>query len=262
MSELPQSCVHRLERAREHLDTFEAEARAFLDAQPYKRVIKKQSQPINEAVFTYPDPPLHLSLIVSDYLHELRSCLDSLVFHLAGCPDDHKCRLQFPIFDDPNAYAGKCKVKDGYLEGIPSEAEAVIERLQPYNRPDYWDLPIPYVPGNMPLMRLHDLNRVDKHRTLHLMVRSVAMVGMWGAETDFPTIDVFGPQKDDTNLQRLADEVNVDVMPTFSVSFEDRWPTERMNNAPLYLRWFLDHISNRVLPQFERFFKNGVRIAL
>jgi hypothetical protein len=254
MSELPQSCLLRLERAREHLDTFEAEARTFLDSQPYKRVIKKHGQSVPEA---YPDPPPRLALIISDYLHELRSCLDSLVFHLAGCPDDRECRLQFPIFSKERGYV---EHEERYLNGVCDDAKAVIKGLQPYNRPDNWEFPFPYRPERVLLVRLHDLNRVDKHRTLHLMVRSVVSVGMWSAEPGF-SLDVFGPQKDDASLQRLADEMNVDVMPMFGVSFEDRWPTEGINHAGFYLRLILRHVSERVLPQFDRFFKSGVRIA-
>jgi hypothetical protein len=105
-----------------------------------------------------PEPsPLHLGVIVGDFLHNLRCVLDHLVWQLVELngakPGKHN---QFPIFDTPKAY----KEKAGrYLRGVHPDHEALIETFQPYHLdgdPSYHYLAV-----------LRNLSDIDKHRFVH-----------------------------------------------------------------------------------------------
>jgi hypothetical protein len=108
-----------------------------------------------------PEPsPLHLGVIVGDFLHNLRCVLDHLVWQLVVLngqePSDHN---QFPIFDTPDAY----KKKAGrYLRGIAADHRALVETFQPYHLGD--DAASHY------LAVLRDLSNIDKHRFVHPVV--------------------------------------------------------------------------------------------
>jgi hypothetical protein len=110
---------------------------------------------------TDPEPsPLHLGVIVGDFLHNLRCVLDHLVWQLVLLnrqePGEHN---QFPIFDTPDAY----KKKAGrYLRGVAADHRALIETFQPYH--------LGADASSHYLAVLHDLSNIDKHRFVHPVV--------------------------------------------------------------------------------------------
>jgi hypothetical protein len=104
--------------------------------------------------------PLHLGVIVGDFLHNLRCVLDHLVWQLVELngqePTNHN---QFPIFDKRANY----KAKAGrYLRGVAADHQALIETFQPYrlNGDPKYDY----------LAMLRDLSNIDKHRFVHPVV--------------------------------------------------------------------------------------------
>ena len=108
-----------------------------------------------------PEPsPLHLGVIVGDFLHNLRCVLDHLVWQLVELngvkPGDHN---QFPIFDTPAAYNEKA---GRYLRGVASDHRALIEGFQPYH--------LDGDPTRHYLAVLRDLSNIDKHRFVHPVV--------------------------------------------------------------------------------------------
>lgn len=98
---------------------------------------------------------------IGDVLHNLRSSLDHLAYALAaahtGLPLSEALEkgTGFPIFDNAADFHDKRKGQRS-IRGIASDAQATIERLQPYQRgPDF---------GLDPLWLLHQLSNIDKHR--------------------------------------------------------------------------------------------------
>jgi hypothetical protein len=79
------------------------------------------------------------------------------------------------------------KIFDRKLAGVPDPARRLIERLQPYHRPEA----LLTGPLNDPLMVIHDLDRIDKHRQL-----AVALCGF--------SITAFGMAGIHIMLQRYA----------------------------------------------------------
>jgi hypothetical protein len=78
-------------------------------------------------------PPTHISHIFGDVIQSANSCLDYLVAELFGRysnGEPGKVSHEFPIVNSPALFNEK--IGKGALFGIPFEAVAVIERLQPY----------------------------------------------------------------------------------------------------------------------------------
>jgi hypothetical protein len=181
-------CVLKLRRSYAHLEDVKGKIGLYLDA-------------ANETFTTDPDPdrPGHVrgwvtadkpardpfSLLIGDCLQNLRTSLDQIAFELntgrtSHATQDIEKRSEFPIFgEDSPTDTGhdrfhRCHVKGGKIgtpvptsglaktEGMDSAAQKIIEKLQPYYRGNAYDTD--------PLWRIHELNRIDKHRSLHAAV--------------------------------------------------------------------------------------------
>jgi hypothetical protein len=223
-----------------------------------------------------------ISPIIGDVLHNLRSGLDNLAFALAASythplPDDFEESSEFPIFGDRAKSgatgAGHGKFHDASKAGVPNrgsglikirgwhpDAQTAVEGLQPYNRGNSFE--------NDPLWVLHELDRIDKHRTLHVGVAGIAsgsyfgpgdvnLAGMQGGqvrvgggpiETDTPYAWVTGatllpidPSKD----------VYMDIGLTLQVAFAPSTPC--VENQPI-CKTLLDlhmHVAGTVVPALQ-----------
>jgi hypothetical protein len=161
----------KLEWASEHLDALENSIRAFVDTQPYHLLLQFNLETrTNEARIDYlkrlnPD----WSLMVGDVVHCLRSALDNLTFALAvkhsgEAVAGESRSLQFPICDDTRDWDGD-RVTDRPPQKkkvalVAPRAQAVIQGLQPYHRPDR--------DGPDLLSALRDLSNIDKHKHILL----------------------------------------------------------------------------------------------
>jgi hypothetical protein len=109
-------------------------------------------------------PPRRVAVLVGDYLYNLRSALDHLVYTLAvanlGEPLPEKIARgsEFPIFNDAISYA---KGQSRKIGGIAPEAQKTIEEFQPYHARRL---------RSHPLWLLHELSNIDKHRAPHLAI--------------------------------------------------------------------------------------------
>jgi len=142
---------------------------------------------------TWIDPPPfpadEVSLLVGDCLQCYRSALDHLAFELASAftiplTDDFSKASEFPIFGDragsgstdfnrrrsKGSRAGDPAPGSGLakIAGIDPNAQTIIEGLQPYMRGQSFE--------DNPLWWLQELNRLDKHRLLHLLAASAGAV--------------------------------------------------------------------------------------
>jgi hypothetical protein len=94
--------------------------------------------------------------LAGDVIHNLRSALDHLANQLAlvGCPtltDKELRQIEFPIAETLKKYEDD---KARKVKGMRPEAVKAIDDLKLYKG------------GNDPLWRLHELDNIDKHRTL------------------------------------------------------------------------------------------------
>ena len=76
-------------------------------------------------------PPLDWAVVIGDIAHNLRSCLDHMVWQLAlsqtATPFNN---AEFPIFIDPSRYNKRGRVS---IRDLTSTMKAFIEGLQPYH---------------------------------------------------------------------------------------------------------------------------------
>lgn len=90
MAGIPESYILKLNRAHKHLERLQAEIDEW--AGPYERAVTHEPD-ADRAGYTafyvdVPTPPSDFSLRISEFLHNLRSGLDSLAFALANAYTD------------------------------------------------------------------------------------------------------------------------------------------------------------------------------
>ncbi len=109
-----------------------------------------------------------ISILAGEVVHHLRSCLDYIVWELAGSGSkaQQAASLKFPILDRKPVEKEWWRRFERKITGVPPRPRQLIESLQPYHRPEA----ILTGPLNHPLMVIHDLDRIDKHRQLGIAI--------------------------------------------------------------------------------------------
>lgn len=100
-------------------------------------------------------PPIRLSVLVAECVHNMRSAVDNLIRALTRTTNpSSKCHgLAFPLLKGLNEWNEK---SDKSLKGIPQAAKDIIQQLQPWS-----DMSAP-----KPLVIPNKLSYVDKHRAI------------------------------------------------------------------------------------------------
>jgi hypothetical protein len=184
MNEL-QGAQLRLNRAGEHLPGLNEIIQAIVSTYENGVVAERDPEsgdwePTGNPVELF---ELRASVIIGEVVHNLRACLDYLVYALAQAdsgrvPD----RTQFPIEDSPQGFTAR---RNTFLEGVSDENVAIIRKYQPYN-------------GCWWTENLRELSNADKHREL-VRVKSdlMAVTGglavlPWDMEANTPLVDPDG----------------------------------------------------------------------
>jgi hypothetical protein len=152
----------KVDRAVEHLKALDLGCQIFLQTKPYYVSAEFEPDKARHAVLlrVRQPVPLALSVVVGDFLHDLRSALDQAAWLLA-CRSNPVAKLwqdnmartiSWPFLDDPGKLGDHglgCRVAD--------DARAVLDRAQPYQGTD----------RARSLERLDALWNIDKHRVVH-----------------------------------------------------------------------------------------------
>jgi hypothetical protein len=152
----------KLRWASKELQALDRDIGDYFKRDPYAIEVEHDGDTGEEVVYcdvTEPvdeDWAIRLGVIATEW----RGALDYTVHELAGRPVGG--RRQFPIFKDEWEYRqprGKRKVsfRDSMLKDVPDPHCTVIDRLQPYHRPD---------PSSDPLAMLDWLTGCHKHKAL------------------------------------------------------------------------------------------------
>lgn len=159
--------VHaRLDRARDHLATLAEDVDTYVRLPPYRTTRTRPDDRgwITERAELVVEPPLRMSLALSDLTHQLRAALDNVV----GClrPSGPTGESGFPIRADEEAYAALAQKR---LLGVPDWARTYIEQVQPFGEERR------QTPGERSrrmigdaLLVLDELARRDRHRAMLL----------------------------------------------------------------------------------------------
>jgi len=100
-----------------------------------------------------PEPDWRISLMIGDCVHNARSSLDHLWKRL-------RKQGNFPLFAMRDGDKGWLACREDILKGIPFEAHALIDALQPCTLGEHAQ--------SHPLAILNKLDRIDKHEEIHL----------------------------------------------------------------------------------------------
>jgi hypothetical protein len=148
----------KLERAAGHLREIKAINATFADVELDMPFVRDEERGVGYFEVRLPEPPAAIGLIVGDFLHNLRSCLDYLVWQVVRSNPPHtpSRRNMFPICQSQSAFDEQ--VKRRRLDGVPLEAVGVVKSLQPFDSPEH------------PLALLDELYNADKHRDLNLAI--------------------------------------------------------------------------------------------
>lgn len=152
----------KIARAGDHLESLDAALGRFVKDGGYRFVSEQDPNTEEYVARVYSNlqppvpPPMSLGVMVGDFLHNLRSALDHVIWQLATSPS---MANQFPIFDTPEGFQKK---RARYLRSVPEKHWAQIESYQPYEG------------RNDVLAVLATLNDVDKHRLLLPGVMAIA----------------------------------------------------------------------------------------
>jgi hypothetical protein len=170
-------------RAETHLHELNRKRVEWINGHPYTFVVKPDTKPDTyffELVETSA-PPTHLGVILGDYVHNLRSALDHLVWQLVETvngvevPRNRRAEVFFPLAPTRREFWDKPP-----LSYLTVEQVAFIEGFQPYRKGD--------APNR--LRNLHDFWNADKHRVINPVVVRVAEQGplfKWNASAGNPS---------------------------------------------------------------------------
>jgi hypothetical protein len=160
----------KIERAKKHLVYLEQEVMRFRDE---KIAVVFSDEDMTKGKFgTHVNSFVTVRVLsfdavcaAGDVVQNLRTALDHLANHLVAVAGNAPTRhTQFPIAKGADTYeAGKTK----QVEGMRPEAVEAIDRLKPYKG------------GNDLLWKIHELNNIDKHRTLFTIDSACIMQDDW-----------------------------------------------------------------------------------
>lgn len=112
--------------------------------------------------------------MAGDVVHNLRGALDHLAYQLVlvGNPETMPySRIEFPIAWDAGIYE---KLKARKMEGMRPEAVKAIDELQPYKGGK-----------GEALWKIHELDIIDKHRTVFSPGKDFLLEGPWVGPTPY-----------------------------------------------------------------------------
>src|SRR5690349_14014279 len=135
----------KLSRAREHLQLLDTEVAVFMKSNPYRCTYERDPKDGSHVwgVEVAKAAPMRLSILVGDATHNLRSCLDHIVWQLSLLTTATPySRSEFPIYDvEFEPQSNECFDKRGRvkIQHVPYPAKKYIESVQPYHGRDWPD---------------------------------------------------------------------------------------------------------------------------
>jgi hypothetical protein len=225
----------KIDRASEQTDILESEFEAFYADRAHS--VREAIDPETgrkKAIFSTLPIPLRWGALIGEIVHDLRSALDSAVYDLTiaeqGGPLD---RTEFPVFEDEGKYdqttrKGEPAPGSGVFKvrGVNSRAKALIRQAQPF------EVAKTSPPDRKPIMALvHELNIIDKHRTIHLM-RQQTNEFSWRVLRDIQPISLAvipamedGAEWGEWTPTVIDDQPDVEFNIAFELAFAETTPT-------------------------------------
>ena len=247
--------ILELIRAKEHLDSLEAQVGMFHTSDPTEVSIKLN--PANGRKIIHvklPLAPQRLGLVAGDVFFALRAALDHLMWQLClltktGDETTNK-RTEFPCAYTYDARMGKrgtdARLREAMKE-IPPAAADEIKALQPYHRGDAYK--------EDPLWQIDELCNIAKHMTIPL---SHGQIDFKINITEADIEDVVMPYLGEIIYMLTADgsaKVQLHPEATSAVVFGSRKIGVEVTGPER--RALHQFVANTVFPRFYRFFETS-----
>lgn len=165
---VPDDILLKIERAQRHIDELEALVDAFMKPNPYKIIVKYNSDADQSILYAASNPliPPEISIVAGDVIHGLYSSLDHLAHELVvannGSPSTS---TSFPISKHTPTSKDEKTRYERQVCGMRQEAIEIIESMNPHEGAD----------NN--LWTIHKLNNINKHRRLVLVGYATHLLG-------------------------------------------------------------------------------------
>jgi hypothetical protein len=240
--DLPEQIQWKLYRAKQHFLEFEREASAYMNVEPYGpgRMIFAPESTFEKPLCIYAPAkpvPARFGLIAGDYLQNLRSVFDYLVWQLilANGKTPDETVTAFPICKSEKSFE---LVRKKRLVGVPEEAIDMIRALQPYSERD------PSSARPQTIHILDELTNANKHR----QVLSTTLATMLKPDTEvpFPHIEL------ELIRHREGESIPGERLLAY-LAFEGNIVKGLEVTATLSA--LMDWVGFEVLPQFQKFFR-------
>lgn len=160
------SAEAKIKRAEKHINEIEDELLAFGNKNPYKVTAERDSN-TRELIYRMVevgDPP-DIAAAVGDALHNLRSALDHVICAFSSNVNGS---TGFPLIDPAKKASERKNTFDSKISSLSPDGKKIVERFNPHDRidPDLW--------------RLHQLDILDKHKTLATVAASFGLLDVSG----------------------------------------------------------------------------------
>jgi hypothetical protein len=261
-----ESALAKIDRAQKHTDSLETEIAAFRAENTCE--IRQHFDPgtgrKSATVHVSRNIPIEWAIVIGEIMYDLRSALDHAITDLTIREQGQALsETEFPIFDDEPTYSrlrsrgalkGQPAPGSGLfkIRGVNDRTRALIYQLQPF------EFQKALVAGKAPMLSLlHQLNIVDKHRTIHILRYSTKETS-WEVLRDITPIQPLGlglPVGEIKHGAKVAewlptqepkDEVDMKFTLGFDVAFGEGAPP-------------LDGLRGQSLIPVCRLFATGVR---
>jgi hypothetical protein len=201
----------KLKRAKENIFNLNSEIEGFFNEGKYPVIPEHDREILLEAIQYHKNRviPPRFSVLAGEIIHHFRSCFDHIVWHFSMGPKHDIRKIEFPIFEHSLNHNTR-KSFEGKIHAVTDpNAISLIERLQPYNAPD---------PVDDPLLIIHKLDIIDKHKELVLCFNTGARI--------FPTVmqpimEAYQRAHPELNGTHLAEQFNGYGILQPCISFRD-----------------------------------------
>lgn len=208
-------CEAKLIRAQELMHDLDDQIFSYLSSRPFETHLSydRSMGAFRYLVgLAYP-PPLKISLLVGEIVHDLRCAVEYLGYELARRDAGREIHnMQFPIFWDAGDYRDYRRNKRNPLRHLTRRHRAFLGQIQPYRWRDRACL--------HPLATLTRLSNQDKHRVLHTVGSALRGSGFaFRADKDIAAI---------LDIRYATGVIDKEIVETMRVYVETDGPDPRM----------------------------------
>ena len=211
----------RLDRTYENIGNLEREIAGFLKDGNHAAVEDNNARVSDEAIEFLAGRvvPARFSVLSGEVIHHLRCCLDHVAWELSSPDARAKAasakEIGFPILAVKPADESELKQYERKIKWISSVGRNIIESLQPYRREEA----VLTGPLNDPLWIIHDMDRINKHRELVIVLNSFDMRATRWSELNIMLQRYAHISEESIAKQQRAFDPNLEI--SAQVSFQD-----------------------------------------